>query len=822
MAEKRSRDSGAAGSWNLDEWKYYEQAGQTLILSGWCLFRGKKPDCSLESEGRVLSGLSLTRQERPDVAALYPETPDALESGFAIAVPRIREYCGRGGSLEVWLRLGEERIRIWSRTTEDLRRELDECLIRWHLDASALTCRTMLTVRGWAFSQDGTPLQPCLEDQKGKELPARLVRSRRPDVVRAWEDETKTLQAETQGALPYPDASREIGFMLTMDVGEVRGKNVILCLKGNDQSRSCRIDLKELKKKAAQAAKQGPTDYDAWARRHRPSGRLLRQQRHTAVSGTPLVSIVVPLYRTPLPFLKELIASCRAQTWRSWELCLADAGEDSDLGEHIRRWFPFEKRIRYKKLSGNLGISENTNEAIRMSGGSLILFADHDDLFAPDALFEIVSAFAADPGAEAVYTDEDKVSMDAGRLFDPNFKPDYNLFRLRENNYICHIFAVKRELLEKTGLLRKEYDGAQDYDLILRCCEKAERILHIPKALYHWRSHMASTAADPTSKEYAYEAGRRALQAHYSRMGILAQVEMGSRPGWYISRVRIPGTPLVSLIIPTKDHPAELKTCLDSVLSLTSWKHLQILILDNGTTDPEALAFLDALREKNGEKEGVSIQVLAWDRPFNFSALNNYGASAAKGEYLLFLNNDTRVLTGDWIQELLMICCQDGVGAVGAKLLYPDGTIQHAGVVLGLGGIAGHVYCQGDGEEAGYMGRLISVAEVSAVTAACMMVRRTSFEQAGGFDEDLAVAFNDIDLCLKLRQQGEKVVFTPRACLVHYESKSRGLEDTPEKQLRFASESARFRGKWHDILENGDPYYNPNLSLTEGDCRLGT
>lgn len=403
------------------------------------------------------------------------------------------------------------------------------------------------------------------------------------------------------------------------------------------------------------------------------------------------------------------------------------------------------------------------------------MLSDHDDTLEPDALYEIVKAINDHQGPEIVYTDEDKLSMDGEFYFEPHFKSDYNLFRLRDNNYICHIFAVKKALVDQVGGLRQEYDGSQDYDFILRCCEQAKQVIHIPRVLYHWRCHMNSVAANPESKTYAYEAGCRAIQEHYRRVGIEAEVEMTKHPGWYRSHVKIQGEPLVSILIPNKDHIDDLEKCLSSIYEKSTWKNYEILVVENNSEKPETFEYY-----KNLSWRYPKARVLTWKEGFNYAAINNFAAKDAKGSYLLFLNNDVEVITPGWIEEMLMICQQPDVAIVGAKLYYPDNLIQHAGVVLGMGGIAGHIMCQASCEDKGYFGRAVNVQEISAVTAACMLMKVEDFEAVGGFDEEFVVAFNDIDLCMKERAAGKKVVFTPYAELYHYESKSRGMEDTPK------------------------------------------
>jgi len=571
------------------------------------------------------------------------------------------------------------------------------------------------------------------------------------------------------------------------------------------------------------------TSYDAWCQKYDVKKEELEEQRKRTFSYQPLFSVVVPLYRTKPEFLKEMIGSIQAQTYGNWQLCLADgslSGDDAGTAENgqapvteltplLEQYAKADKRITFTTLPKNLGISGNTNAALALAAGDYIVLADHDDIVPANALYELADALNQDRSIDVLYSDEDKISMDGKHYFEPNFKPDFNLFRLRENNYICHIFVVKRTILDQAGTFRREYDGAQDFDLIFRCCEKAERIVHIPRVLYHWRSHMNSTAANPESKRYAFEAGKRAIEAHYERAGIRADVELTERPGWYRSHVEIEGKPLISIIIPNKDHIDDLELCISSVEEKSTWKNYEILIIENNSEDKKTFAYYEQLKQRY-----ENVRILVWKKEFNYSSINNFAVREARGEYLLFLNNDVEIITPSWMEEMLQICQQDGVGITGAKLYYPDDTIQHAGVVLGLGGIAGHIMCKAGREDIGYMGRMVCVQEISAVTAACMLVKTSVFKAAGGFDEELRVAFNDIDLCMQVRHMGQKIVFTPYAELYHYESKSRGLEDTPEKQLRFSKEMKCFRRKWERELQKGDPYYSPNLSLKEGNCSL--
>lgn len=796
---------------SIDEERYDDRHGHVLSLDGWYSHPDRKTyGFELLGDGYDTVELpEIQRRERPDVAqALGCEFGDFLP-GFTVQIPEVLKLAEKYQSLELFLRDGEERVSIWEISADELDELIKENLVEYHLDRVEILYDTMLEIQGWVVDQRGS-VEVTAHQEDASLLDCRISRGRRPDVV-----ERRNLDEEYK--------TQEIGFRISAALPEIKGREIILHFCGDSVTKTYDIDIEELRKQnkpkgflsrlfGKESVAEG--GYEAWLARHKVDKRTLRRQKHAAFAQKPLISIVIPLYCTPLPYLKELLESVRRQSYENWQLCLADGSPDDKAKEFIEKHYGREKRIVYRKLEENGGISVNTNEAVALATGEYLMLCDHDDTLEPDALYEIVKAIN-DTGADVLYTDEDKVSMDGQHYFDPNFKPDFNLFRLRENNYICHIFVVKKSLTDETGLLRSEFDGAQDFDFILRCCEKAQKITHIPKVLYHWRCHMDSTAADPSSKAYAYEAGRKAVREHYQRLGIDAKVEMTERPGWYRSHVKVQGNPLISVIIPNKDHTDDLELCLFSMTRKSTYRNYEILIVENNSEKEETFEYYKKLPDRYPKA-----RVLTWEKEFNYSAINNFAAKEAKGEYLLFLNNDVEILTPDWMEEMLQNCQQEDVAAVGAKLYYPDDTIQHAGVVLGLGGIAGHIMCRASREDPGYFGRMISVQEISAVTAACMMVKKSDFDAVGGLDETFQVAFNDIDLCMKFRAAGKKIIFTPYAELYHYESKSRGLEDTPEKQFRFDKEVKRFQEKWAQQLEMGDPYYSPNLSVTEGDCSL--
>ena len=559
-----------------------------------------------------------------------------------------------------------------------------------------------------------------------------------------------------------------------------------------------------------------PVDYSEWLPKHLPTANELEKQKKTTFPIMPKISIVVPLYKTKPEYLKQLIDSVKAQTYSNWELCLSDgSGVDSPIGELLKQYEREDSRIRVISHQEPLRIAENTNAAIEAATGDFIAFADHDDTLTAHALFSCVEAINERPETEVLYSDEDKMSIKGNRFFLPHFKPDFNLDLLCTVNYICHLFVVKKELLDQVGMLRPEFDGAQDYDFIWRCVEATENIYHIPRILYHWRSHEDSTAENPESKMYAFDAGQRAIEAHYERIGVKAEVYKGEYLGLYRTRYIRDHDPLISILIPNKDHTADLERCISSIEEKSTYRNYEYIIIENNSTEEETFAYYKELEARNPK-----VHVVYWDGPFNYSDINNFGAEYAKGEYLLLLNNDTEVINSDWLEEMLGYCMRPDVGIVGARLYYEDDTVQHAGVVLGFGGIAGHCFVQQPRGNTGYCHRIICAQNYSAVTAACMMVKKSAFDQVGGLSSDLAVAFNDIDFCLKIQDAGYLVVYNPYVELYHYESKSRGLEDTPEKRERFNREIQTLESHWPEIFTKPDPYYNPNLTLKSQDFSL--
>ncbi|MCR5294303.1 MAG: glycosyltransferase family 2 protein [Lachnospiraceae bacterium] len=557
--------------------------------------------------------------------------------------------------------------------------------------------------------------------------------------------------------------------------------------------------------------------YNSWFEAHKASESELLRQRKAALSG-PVFSLVVPVYMTEEEYLAEMVESVLAQTYGRWELLIADASDKPwpegkrSAEEVIKACAEKEPRIRYQKLAINAGIAGNTNAAVSMAKGDYLAFLDHDDLIAPNALY--LFAEAAVGGADMIYSDEDKIRGKNKEHFQPHFKPDFNLDLLRSNNYITHFLAVRRSLAGPDPF-DPSMNGAQDYDFIFRMSEKAGKIVHIPEVLYHWRTHEASTADNPMAKQYAYEAGKRAIEGNLKRSNTQGKVELLPDYGFYRVRYPVIGKPLVSIIIPNRDQAPMLKKCVEA-LDRTGYRHYEVIIIENGSREK---ATFDLYREL---KEDPKIRFLRWKKPFNYSAINNFGARHAKGDYLVFMNNDVRVsVSSEWLSEMLGMCQREDVGVVGARLYYPNNTIQHAGIVIGIGGVAGAMFVDLPRGRSGYMHKAAVIQDLSAVTAALMMVKKKTFFDVSGFSEELAVAFNDVDFCLKAaRGTGLRIVYDPYVEAYHDESRTRGPEDSPEKKRRFQNEIEYMRTNWIDILKNGDPNYNRNLSLKKWNYSL--
>lgn len=556
--------------------------------------------------------------------------------------------------------------------------------------------------------------------------------------------------------------------------------------------------------------------YNNWFFAHAATEEDLEDQRNKSFDYKPLISLLVPTFNTPRDLLQAMVDSVRAQSYDNWELCIADGSNLEETREILKSYVEMDERIKVTYLDKNYGISGNTNKALELATGDFIGLIDHDDVVEPDALYEVVSALQ-DTSVGMVYTDEDKIvkrraDKDYFHL-NPIFKPDFSPDLLRSHNYITHFLVINASIVKEVGGFDSEFDGAQDYDLILKSVEVIEKnggnIVHIPRILYHWRMTEGSTAENPESKLYAYESGRKAIETHLARLGIEATVEMTDMWGLYHTIYKTVGNPLLSIIIPNKDHTDDLDKCVRSLMNVNTYKNIEIIVVENNSEKQDTFDYYEKIKS-----EYENVNVVTWEKEFNYSAINNFGAKHAKGDYLLLLNNDTEVIEPDSLGDMLGILMRDDVGIVGAKLLYADDTVQHAGIVIGFQRYAGHVFHMIPKDDYGYMMRPRINCNYSAVTGACLMVKRKAFDEVDGLSEDFPVAGNDVDFCLKVRDKGYLVVYDAFALLHHYESKSRGYEDTPEKKERFLKEIDKFYDKWKDVVDAGDPYYNKNFPIT--------
>ena len=588
--------------------------------------------------------------------------------------------------------------------------------------------------------------------------------------------------------------------------------------------------------------------YQIWIEKNTPNEDELEKQKTTKFTYAPKISVVVPMYNTDEKFFQDLIESLNNQTYANWELCLADGSPKKN--ENLEKYYEKNEKIKYNFLGKNEGISENTNEAIKMATGDYVGFLDHDDILSEEALFQVVKVINQDLKTDFIYTDEDKIDENYER-FEPYFKPDYSPETLECNNYITHFVVVKKEIIEKVGKLNSEFNGAQDFDFVLRATKVANKIKHISKILYHWRVHKNSTAYIADTKNYAFEAGKKVIEADLKREGKSATVEFGQEvPGIYKIKYEVIGNPKVSILIPNKDNIKLLKKCITSILKFTTYENYEINIIENNSEKKETFKYYEELVKNskikilnfnkhtifdiNGEKslenktlnkgleknniekniENIETKENELQKvsEFNYSALINFGVKNVDGEFVLQLNNDTKLITKDWLEIFIGYAQNSEIGAVGARLYYEDKTIQHAGIIVGVSGIAGNALVNLPYGKHAYFGREAATRNVLAVTGACLFARRSLYYEVGFMDEkEFKVAFNDVDFCLKLYENGYRNVYNPYIELIHYESKSRGYEISEEKEERFEKEANNFKRKWSKYIKY-DPYYNKNLS----------
>lgn len=811
----------------------YKNAPQSryVLIKGWAFRNDGKPfDLAVVIDGKAMPATAEII-DRPDVSKQLKGKTNGEGIGFSLYVPlSVPEIT----TLALQANCAGQSDDLLDRKKSQLDKIMDTLPFDYQLEIYLQDVNKGRTnAVGWLLSLDGTALSLSVVDSQGHEPKTDKQFVVRKDLVEAgivdedhqtcgfnlsFDSEPHTQYylrvsgPEGHTDLPMAHPKRSRISLVRSYLGAMSQENVRKAMDYLKEN-----GVRQFMTRLKYGPNPNAVNYDEWRLSKLPNEQTLKAQRETQFEYTPKISIIVAAFNTPVPYLKDMIDTVRDQSYTNWQLCIADGSTDDTVQNYVRDHYGSEEKIVLKRLAENYGIAGNMNEAMKMADGDFIALYDHDDTLTPDALFEFVKAYNEDPSLEVFYSDEDKMNSDATKYFQPNFKPDFNIDLLCSNNYICHFFMVKKSIIDQVGMFRKEYDGAQDYDFILRCCEAAgpEHIHHVPKVLYHWRTHEQSTSSNPESKMYAFDAGTRAVQAHYDRMHIKAVASKSDWLGWYRTKYILQSHPLISIIIPNKDHTDDLDRCIQSIEKKSAYKNYEYIIVENNSTDPATFDYYHQLEASNPKAH-----VVYWQAAFNYSALNNFGAAHAKGDYFLLLNNDTELINSDCLEEMLGYCMREDVGAVGARLLYPDDTVQHAGVIIGIGGIAGHTFIGLEKDDPGYFNYAMSARDYSAVTAACMLVKRSVYEEVGGFNEQLAVAFNDVDFCLKIREAGYLIVYDPYAQLYHYESKSRGMEDTPEKVQRFNNEIKTIENRWHDILEKGDPCYNPNLTLERSDFSL--
>ncbi len=818
-----------------------------LQIVGWAFLKsGKNKNLQVYINNKQTE-MYMKYIDRADVQKMYKDYNINLNSGFVIDVEfevENQNECNIGIGYESGQILFEANLK------EYMEFEV-EPEIKYYIEQTVYN-NEIISIDGWGFTTsvidmqkiDSVPVELSVINEDGQQETFMLKRKYRADVNENFGLEKS--KKEFGFEVKWKNTQKNKGiYTVVLKGGKTSEKFIVECNKLVDQAREENrkyenfFDMLKNRdeelfiddwhylvnfgwKKYCDRIKKRFQDteevYNVWRKKYIPNARKLKKQRAEKLDYEPCISIIVPTYKTPEKFLKEMIDSVRNQSYENWELCIGDGSVTEDTVKNVvESYQKKDKRIKMLCLSENLGIAGNTNAALSIATGDYIALLDHDDILAPDALYEVVKWMNEHykDETDVIYTDEDKVSFDLKDYFEPHFKSDYNLDLIRSNNYICHLFVARKSIVDQVGGFRKEYDGSQDYDFILRCIEQSKHVEHVPKVLYHWRCHPGSTAANQESKMYCYEAGKRAIEDHLKRMGEDdCQVVMTEHLGFYHVIYPIREQKKVSIIIPNKDQKEILERCIESVIQKTDYKNYEIIIVENNSTTNEIFEYYKTIEQRE------NIRVVIWKDKFNYSAINNFGVRYANGEYLLFLNNDIEVIRENWLSEMLANVQRKEVGIVGAKLLYPDNMVQHAGVIIGMGGIAGHPLSRHPADDCGYFARGIIQQNLNAVTAACMLTKKEVYEKVNGFEEKLAVAFNDIDLCLKVRKAGYLIVYDPEALLYHHESISRGKEDTLEKRNRFEGEVDYMAKKWKDVLEKGDEYYNPNLSLLSGNFEL--
>ena len=813
--------------YRIEKFEFHDlKTKQFITILGYCYQENNETvEYSVKLDGKEVE-FTLFRPSREDIIKSYELGFKNAHIGFRLTVP-----CGvEPTSIEVNAYTDTLSECILNYDQRKINKYRDKRGIRNYIDEFSYNEETKTyQVKGWAFSYEKEPITFSILNATGKEVEFDYKSKGRVDLY------SLSMVDEDQIDCGYTikwkgNAKEKYTFRLKTKNYQIKE---ILHEKSQGQEILSKVPklfkmmsyqhienaFRILKKKGVSGVinrivhgSNNWDDYHEWFLSTKVTEEELEIQRNTEFSFRPMISIIVATFNTKEEYLKEMIDSVRNQSYSNWQLCIGDGSTNDSVEKYVKEHYGDDSRIVFKKLEKNYGISGNMNGALELVTGDYVGLFDHDDLLTPDCLYEFVASMQ-EVHHDCVYSDEDKLNDKTKKFEDPHFKPDFSIDLLCSHNYITHFFVVNMDIVRKVGGMRSEYDGSQDHDFIFRCVEQANSVHHVPKILYHWRMHPLSTAMDPESKMYCYTSGKKAIESHFKRVGIDATVEMLPRPlyGMYHCKYTVKDHPLVSILIPNYNHKDLLKGCIESLMNVNTYSNIEIVIVENNSTEQEIFDYYKELEETYS-----NVKVIYYEGDFNYSKINNYGVKYTHGEYILFLNNDTKVIEPDSIEDMLGVCQREDVGAVGAKLLYEDDTVQHCGVVVGYHGYATAAFSLIDRNDFGYMGRPRVSWDVSAVTAACLMTKREIFDEVGGFDEDFKVACNDVDLCLKIRSLNKWIVEDAFSVWYHYESKSRGLEDTPEKQARFQNEIARFQKKWPEILKNGDPFHNPNFDLDKG------
>lgn len=813
--------------YSIERFEFHDlKTKQFITILGYCYQENNETvEYSVKLDGKEVD-FELFRPGREDIINGYDLGFKNTHIGFRLTVPCDIETT----SIEVNAYTDTLSECILNYEQRKINKYRDKRGIRSYIDEFSYNEETkMYQVKGWAFSYEKEPITFSILNAAGKEVEFDYKSKGRVDLYSlSMVDEDQidcgyTIKWKGNAKEKYSFVLKTKNYQSKEILQEKRSSQNVLSkvpkLFKMLSYQHFKNGFRILKKKGFSGVidrivhgSSNWAEYDEWFNATKVTKEELERQRNTEFEFAPMISIIVATFNTKEEYLKEMIDSVRNQSYSNWQLCIGDGSTNDSVEKYVKEHYGDDSRIVFKKLEKNYGISGNMNGALELVTGDYVGLFDHDDLLTPDCLYEFVASMQ-EVHHDCVYSDEDKLNDKTKKFEDPHFKPDFSIDLLCSHNYITHFFVVNMDIVRKVGGMRSEYDGSQDHDFIFRCVEQANSVHHVPKILYHWRMHPLSTAMDPESKMYCYTSGKKAIESHFKRIGIDATVEMLPRPlyGMYHCKYTVKDHPLVSILIPNYNHKDLLKGCIESLMNVNTYSNMEIVIVENNSTEQEIFDYYKELEETYS-----NVKVIYYEGDFNYSKINNYGVKYTHGEYILFLNNDTKVIEPDSIEDMLGVCQREDVGAVGAKLLYEDDTVQHCGVVVGYHGYATAAFSLIDRNDFGYMGRPRVSWDVSAVTAACLMTKREIFDEVGGFDEDFKVACNDVDLCLKIRSLNKWIVEDVFSVWYHYESKSRGLEDTPEKQARFQSEIARFQKKWPEILKNGDPFHNPNFDLDKG------